>query len=38
MTLTSSTLRGVNVAIVTPFQSNHDLDLDGTKRLTRFSH
>ena len=36
MTLTPDTLRGVIVAIVTPFQVNHDLDLDGTKRLTRF--
>jgi 4-hydroxy-tetrahydrodipicolinate synthase len=33
--LTPQTLHGVNVAIVTPFQSNHDLDLAGAKQLTR---
>ncbi len=36
MLLTADTLRGVNVAIVTPFQENHDVDLAGAKRLTRF--
>ncbi len=36
MELTPQTLHGVVVAIVTPFQSNQDLDLDGAKQLTRF--
>ena len=36
MKLTPQTLHGVVVAIVTPFQSNQDLDLDGAKQLTRF--
>ena len=36
MTLTAETLRGVNVAIVTPFQDNQDVDLSGAKQLTRF--
>ncbi len=36
MALTPGNLRGVNVAIVTPFQANHDIDLEGVKQLTRF--
>ncbi len=36
MTLTAETLRGVIVAIVTPFQANQDVDLSGAKQLTRF--
>lgn len=36
MTLTAETLRGVIVAIVTPFQANQDVDLNGAKQLTRF--
>lgn len=36
MKLTADTLRGVNVAIVTPFQANQDIDLAGAKQLTRF--
>ena len=36
MSLTPGNLRGVNVAIVTPFQANHDIDLEGVKQLTRF--
>ncbi len=36
MKLTADTLRGVNVAIVTPFLDNHDVDLAGAKQLTRF--
>lgn len=36
MTLTAESLRGVNVAIVTPFQDNQDIDLAGAKHLTRF--
>ena len=36
MQLTPQTLRGVVVAIVTPFKPNHDIDLTGAKQLTRF--
>ena len=36
MTLTNENLHGVNVAIVTPFQANQDIDLAGAKQLTRF--
>ncbi len=36
MTLTADTLHGVIVAIVTPFQANQDVDLNGAKQLTRF--
>ncbi len=36
MTLTPENLHGVNVAMVSPFQANHDIDLEGTKQLTRF--
>ena len=36
MTLTPENLHGVNVAMVSPFRANHDIDLEGTKQLTRF--
>ncbi len=36
MKLTAQNLHGVIVAIVTPFQANHDVDLAGAKQLTRF--